>query len=106
MVTGSHNPRGHNGFNVLLGGEAVFGEALQALVATEGVNSKGDSVDPLTVGGIDVAKAYVERFAQLAEHASALHVVWDCRSGAVGAVIGALTARLPGRHRGGRGSRE
>jgi phosphomannomutase len=98
MVTGSHNPPGHNGFKVLLGGEPVFGEALQALVATEGLHSDGGSAEPLTVGGVDVAQAYVERLADLAECAPALHVVWDCGSGAVGAVIGALTARLPGRH--------
>ncbi|MDB6008230.1 MAG: phosphomannomutase [Gammaproteobacteria bacterium] len=98
MVTGSHNPPGHNGFKVLLGGEPVFGEALQALVATEGVQREGGCVDPLTVGGIDVAEAYVERLAELAQYAPALHVVWDCGSGAVGAVIGALTTRLPGQH--------
>jgi phosphomannomutase len=34
----------------------------------------------------------------MGEQAPSLHVVWDCGNGAVGAVIGALTQRLPGRH--------
>src|SRR3954471_6319579 len=31
MVTGSHNPPDYNGFKMVLGGEAIYGDAIQAL---------------------------------------------------------------------------
>src|SRR5438128_1805346 len=34
MVTGSHNPPDHNGFKMVLGGKAFFGEAIQKLGQT------------------------------------------------------------------------
>src|SRR5438874_13101156 len=34
MVTGSHNPPDHNGFKLVLGGKAFFGEAIQKLGQT------------------------------------------------------------------------
>src|SRR5438477_2502247 len=34
MVTGSHNPPDHNGFKMVLGGKAFFGEAIQKLGKT------------------------------------------------------------------------
>jgi phosphomannomutase len=40
----------------------------------------------------------VERLADMGTQAPSLHVIWDCGNGAVGAVIGELTGRLPGRH--------
>jgi phosphomannomutase len=98
MVTGSHNPPEHNGFKLLLGGEPVFGPALQALVATIPVARTGGSLCELAIDEIDAADAYVERLAAMGERVPAMHVVWDCGNGAVGAVIGALTRRLPGRH--------
>src|SRR5437762_4439476 len=34
MVTGSHNPPDHNGFKLVLGGKAFFGEAIQKIGQT------------------------------------------------------------------------
>src|SRR5437868_9023339 len=34
MVTGSHNPPDHNGFKLVLGGKAFFGDAIQKLGQT------------------------------------------------------------------------
>src|SRR3954451_9983722 len=34
MVTGSHNPPDHNGFKLVLGGKAFFGDAIQQLGQT------------------------------------------------------------------------
>lgn len=93
MVTGSHNPADQNGFKIVLGSEPVYGDALRALVCTEGRNACGGSEREALIGD-----AYVSRLACLADRMRACKVVWDCGNGAVGAVIGALTERLPGTH--------
>ena len=98
MVTGSHNPPDQNGFKLVMGGEPVFGPALQHLVAQAPVRRAGGSVGDLRVAGRSPATAYAERLAQSGAAAPPVRVVWDCGSGAVGAVIGGLTERLPGHH--------
>jgi phosphomannomutase len=98
MVTGSHNPPDQNGFKLVLGGEPVFGEALQSLVSQQPAPRAGGSVGEVRVRGQTASRAYIERLAQLGAVAPPLRVVWDCGSGAVGAVIGGLTERLPGQH--------
>jgi phosphomannomutase len=98
MVTGSHNPADQNGFKLVFGGQPVCGDALQSLVRQAPMRRAGGLADDLVIDGVAAAHAYVERLAQLGAAAPPLHVVWDCGSGAVGAVIAALTSRLPGRH--------
>ncbi len=98
MVTGSHNPADQNGFKLVLGGAPVFGASLQDLVTQAPVQRDGGSVCELLMDGKSGSQAYIERLAQLGAAAPPLRVVWDCGSGAVGAVIGGLTQRLPGQH--------
>ena len=93
MVTGSHNPPGENGFKLVLGEHPVYGHALRELVATKVQRCPGGQAVSLDVGG-----EYASRIAGLAQTPRELHVVWDCGSGAVGAVIGAIVAGLPGHH--------
>src|SRR5213078_3761480 len=97
MVTGSHNPPDHNGFKMVLGGKAFFGEAIQKLGQTA-----------LTLGPPAEARGkvterhvfddYVARLAQDYDAARPLTVAWDCGNGATGDVVTALVQRLPGRH--------
>ncbi|HZO23723.1 MAG TPA: phosphomannomutase/phosphoglucomutase [Steroidobacteraceae bacterium] len=98
MVTGSHNPPEQNGFKLVLDGEPVFGAALKRLVATPATKRPGGATHDLYLGGIEITTHYVRRLAAVAAGAGELHVVWDCGHGAVGTVIGALVARLPGQH--------
>jgi phosphomannomutase len=99
MVTGSHNPPDQNGFKLVMGGEPVCGAALQALVATPAAKMSGGGVSDVTAREKDSVQAYVRALGEIGEGLPpSLHIVWDCGNGAVGAVIGALTEILPGRH--------
>ncbi len=98
MVTGSHNPSDQNGFKLFLEGGPVFGAALRSLLGTPPAYRPGGEVRPLRIRGTSSAEGYTRALGAVGARAPALHVVWDCGNGAVGAVIGALTASLPGRH--------
>jgi phosphomannomutase len=93
MVTGSHNPRDENGFKLLLGAEPVYGAALRKLVNVEPRPRPNGVAAERSVSG-----AYLRSLAHLARGARPFKVVWDCGSGAVGAVIEELTQLLPGTH--------
>ncbi|HEX6443147.1 MAG TPA: phosphomannomutase/phosphoglucomutase [Stellaceae bacterium] len=97
MVTGSHNPPDHNGFKLVLGGKAFYGEAIQklgerALALGSGVGTSG-RVEEKTV-----FDDYVARLARDYDGKRPLAVAWDPGNGATGEVVQALTPRLPGRH--------
>ncbi|USI73617.1 phosphoglucomutase/phosphomannomutase PgmG [Sphingomonas morindae] len=95
QVTGSHNPADENGFKLVRGHRAFFGDAIRACAA---LAAEGDwETGRGAVETVDVRDAYVTRL--LRDHRG--HdgrIGWDAGSGAVGAVLGRLTARLPGTH--------
>jgi phosphomannomutase len=93
QVTGSHNPADENGFKLLLGTEPVHGGALAALVAAPAAPVAGGASER-----IDLLAGYVDRLLLAAGALPTLRVAWDCGNGATGAVVPALTARLPGSH--------
>src|SRR3569833_1049879 len=99
MVTVSHNPPDQKNNKLVLGGEPVCGAALRALVAARPLEVSGGGVSEVMAREKESAQAYVHALGEIGEDVpSSLHVVWDCGNGAVGSVIGPLTAILPGRH--------
>src|SRR6266480_249036 len=97
MVTGSHNPPDHNGFKLVLGGKAFFGEAIQkigeaALKLGPPAAKRGE------VTQHSVFNDYVARLAKDYDGTRPLKVAWDCGNGATGEVVVELTKTLPGRH--------
>jgi len=96
MVTGSHNPPDHNGFKMMLGSEAFYGEAIQNLgrMAAAGDFATGIGVPEER----PVLDAYVERLLQDFHGDRELAVAWDAGNGAAGEAMARLAAGLPGRH--------
>ncbi|MBC8242272.1 MAG: phosphomannomutase/phosphoglucomutase [Alphaproteobacteria bacterium] len=96
MVTGSHNPADYNGFKMMLGGKAFFGDQVQELgrLAAVGDWAKGQ-------GGLedhDVRPAYLDELVAAYTTDIPLSVAWDCGNGVAGDILPDLIARLPGRH--------
>ena len=84
MVTGSHNPPDYNGFKIVVGGETLAEDAIQALYQriAEGRFSSGN-------GGlqvIDVADDYVDRITGDVQSERRLKVVVDAGNGIAGAI--------------------
>jgi len=96
MVTGSHNPAEYNGFKMMLGKASFWGRDIQALGrrAAAGDYASGTG----TVLPRAVQDDYVDRLQRDFRGDRPLTVAWDAGNGAAGAVMAALTARLPGRH--------
>jgi phosphomannomutase len=96
MVTGSHNPADHNGFKLVLGGQALHGREIKRLgeIARAGIATRhtGKLVDR------PVLDAYIERLREEVAWTSELAVAWDCGNGASGVVMQRLCGHLPGYH--------
>ena len=84
QVTGSHNPRDYNGFKMVLGGRAIYGDEIQALRQTMENESWA-----LTAGGSvrheDVLAAYTARIVGDVKLARPMKVVVDSGNGIAGA---------------------
>jgi phosphomannomutase len=121
QVTGSHNPKDHNGFKIVCAGAPFFGHDIvmlgERILALGGVVVGPAGLrlaHEAGVGGVIGAEqgcverrefliAYADRLlADLAGVDAAglarLRIGWDAGNGAAGPIIEALTARLPGEH--------
>ncbi|AMP00790.1 phosphoglucomutase/phosphomannomutase, C-terminal domain protein [Collimonas arenae] len=98
MITGSHNPPDYNGFKMVLAGEAIYGETIQALYR-EIVRAVGSAVPP-QVGRIgdyrthDIKEAYLQRILSDVKLARPMKIVVDCGNGVAGAFAGELYRAL------------
>ncbi len=108
QVTGSHNPKDHNGFKIVLAGLPFFGDDLQRLntviaALPEAPQAVQSGLQPGLIEDFDILPAYVERLLRDLSgldqaDLGCLRIGWDAGNGAAGPAIEALTARLPGEH--------
>jgi len=84
QITGSHNPKDYNGFKMVLGGRAIYGDEIQGLrhimEQESWVLVPGGSVRQA-----DVAEAYRERIVSDVKLSRPMKVVVDCGNGVAGA---------------------
>jgi phosphomannomutase/phosphoglucomutase len=92
MVTGSHNPPDYNGLKMVIDGDTLSGEAIQALRTRleSGVLKTG-------TGGsrsADIAAAYLDRIGADVLLARPMKIAVDCGNGVAGAFAPTLFRRL------------
>jgi phosphomannomutase len=84
QVTGSHNPKDYNGFKMVLGGRAIYGDEIQALYRM--MNTETWVVqDGGTVRQVDVLAAYQARILGDIKLARPMKIVVDSGNGIAGA---------------------
>ncbi|MEO6972427.1 MAG: phosphomannomutase/phosphoglucomutase [Rhodoferax sp.] len=93
QVTGSHNPKDYNGFKMVLGGRAIYGDDIQALRRMMEEESwvlqrNGH------VRNINVMAPYQARIVLDAKLARPMHIVVDCGNGVAGASAPAIFRAL------------
>ena len=85
QVTGSHNPKDYNGFKMVLGGRAIYGDDIQALRRMMESSGWDQPPAPGRVRNINVLAPYRDRIQGEIKLARPLKIVVDCGNGVAGA---------------------
>ena len=83
QITGSHNPKDYNGFKMVLGGRAIFGEEIQGL--RRRIEAEVYAQGAGRASSLDVLAEYRDRITGDCRMARPIHVVVDCGNGIPGA---------------------
>jgi len=92
MLTGSHNPPDYNGLKMMLAGETLAGEAIQAL--KKRIEHDDFLAGSGSYGTTDIAEAYFARISGDIKLKRPLNLVVDCGNGVAGAYAPELYRRL------------
>ncbi len=92
MVTGSHNPPDYNGLKIVLGGDALWGEAIQSL--RQRLENNDLSTGQGTYRTQNIGHNYLERITDDVKITRPIHIAVDCGNGVAGAFAGALYRKM------------
>ena len=84
QITGSHNPKDYNGFKMVMGGRAIYGDEIQALRRTMEAES-WQLKDGGSVEQADVLTAYTQRIVGDVKLRRPMKIVVDSGNGIAGA---------------------
>ncbi len=94
QVTGSHNPKDHNGFKMVLAGRAIHGEEIQRLRGAMEAESWQLAATPGALRHTDVQADYTARIVSDIKLSRPLKIVIDCGNGVAGASAPAIFRAL------------
>jgi len=92
MITGSHNPPDYNGFKMVLGGSAIYGEQIQAL--RERIVAKNFTSGQGTRSEHNIFPEYLQRIVGDVKLKRKIKIAVDCGNGVGGAFAGRLFREL------------
>ena len=92
MVTGSHNPPDYNGFKIVIDGEAISGEGIQALKRR--IEQRDYSSGAGTRTERDIIPGYIQRVVEDVRPGRSFKLVVDCGNGVAGVAAPRLLREL------------
>ncbi|MEK9721506.1 MAG: phosphomannomutase/phosphoglucomutase [Quisquiliibacterium sp.] len=95
-VTGSHNPPEYNGLKMMIGGEALYGDAIQDLAASiaDGALRPVPQAERGGLRSIDLSARYLQRVTGDVKLSRPMKVAIDCGNGVAGAFAPAMFRAL------------
>jgi len=93
-ITGSHNPPDYNGLKMVMAGDAMYGDGLQALRQRIEAGQITRAATPGALRSVEIADAYVARIAGDVKLAAPFKVAIDCGNGVAGAFAPRLLRAL------------
>ena len=94
QVTGSHNPKDYNGFKMVLGGRAIYGDDIQALKNLMETETSQAAAKPGAIRKVDVQADYTARIVGGITLARPMKIVIDSGNGIAGASAPAIFRAL------------
>ncbi len=92
MLTGSHNPPDYNGFKIVIAGDTLANEQIQALRRRIETNDLAEGIGQAEQ--VDVLESYFKRIGEDIALAKPMRVVVDCGNGVAGVIAPQLIEAL------------
>ncbi|MCX7193320.1 MAG: phosphomannomutase/phosphoglucomutase [Proteobacteria bacterium] len=92
VLTGSHNPPDYNGIKIVLDGETLYGDAIQALRTRIEQNDLSHGTGSYSQQ--DISRAYIARIVSDVKLARPMKITVDCGNGVAGAYVSDLYKQL------------